>query len=62
MKKYIYLLVDDVRQLLYHFFEVGLEAFVVLKLVLLDQTLIYVQSHAACLDKTPAGIQNKMTN
>lgn len=57
-----YLLVDDVRQLLYHFFEVGLQALVVLKLVLFDQTLVYVQSHTASLDKTPAIIQDKITH
>lgn len=45
---------DDVRQLLHHFFKVGLEALVILKLVLFDQTLVYVQSHAASLDEMPA--------
>lgn len=49
-----HLLVDDVRQLLHHFFKVGLEALVILKLVLFDQALVYVQRHAASLDEMPA--------
>lgn len=57
-----HLLVDDVRQLLHHFFEVGLEAFVILKLVLFDQPLIYVQRHAASLDEVPAVVSAKTSD
>lgn len=56
-KRCEYLLVDDVRQLLYHVFEVGLQALVVLKLVLFDETLVYVQRDAARLDEVPAVIK-----
>lgn len=34
----------------------------ILKLVLFDYTLVYVQSYTASLDKTPEIIKNKMTN
>lgn len=50
----------DVRQLLHHFFKVGLQALMILKLVLFDQTLVYVQSHTTSLDKTPAIIQREV--
>lgn len=52
---------DDVRELLHHFFEVGLQALVILELVLLDQTLVDVQSHAASLDETPAFVEKGKT-
>lgn len=48
-----HLLVDDVRQLLYHFFKVALEALVILELVLFDQALVDVQRHTASLDEMP---------
>lgn len=50
---------DNVRQLLHHVFKVGLQALMILELVLFDQALIYVQSHAAGLDKTPSNIERK---
>lgn len=53
----LYLLMDDVWQLFHHFFKVALQALVILKLVLFNQALVYVQSHAAGLDKTPANIK-----
>lgn len=48
-----HLLVDDVRQLLYHFFKVALEALVILELVLFDQALVDVQRHTASVDEMP---------
>lgn len=49
---------DDVWQLFHHFFEVSLQALVIFKLVLFNQALVYVQSHAAGLDKTPANAKS----
>lgn len=37
-----YLFMDDVRQLLHHVLEVGLQALVILELVLLDDPLVNV--------------------
>lgn len=49
---------DDVRQLLHHLFEVALQTLMVLELVFFDETLVYVQSHAAGLHEAPAAANN----
>lgn len=51
-----YLLMDDVWKLLHHVLEVGLQALMVLELVLFNDSLVDVQSQAAHLHKTPAGV------
>lgn len=45
---------DDFRELFDHVLEVCLQALVILKLVFLDQTLVYVKRHATGFNKAPA--------
>lgn len=49
---------DDVRQLLHHILKVGLQALVILELVLLDDSFVDVERYAARLDEASASIKD----